>query len=48
MLVSKRAAGTLHHEFVIPEVPFGRHEEVSFDEQVQFEGWIIGLKGRNE
>ena len=48
MLVSKRAAGKLHHYFVIPEVPFGRYEAVSFEDQVQFEGWIIGLNGGDE
>lgn len=48
MLVSKRAAGTLQRDFVIPEVPFGRHEGVSYEDQVQFEGWIIGLNGGDE
>lgn len=45
MLVSKRAADTLHHDFVIPTVPFGRYDAVSLEDQVQFEGWIIGLNG---
>ena len=45
MLVTKRAAGILQDGFVIPQVPFGRYEAVSFEDQVQFEGWIIGLNG---
>lgn len=40
-----------HHEnealgdyFDIAPVPFGRVENVSFDEQVRFEGWIFGVR----
>jgi len=48
MLVAKRANGTLKSVFRIPEVRFGRFETVAFEEQVQFEGWIIGLNVGDE
>jgi hypothetical protein len=44
MLMAKRADRTLDQLFEIPELPFGRVNGVTFDEQVQFEGWILGLR----
>jgi hypothetical protein len=44
MLISKRADGTLGDLFRIQELPFGRYSGISFVEQVQFEGWILGLR----
>ena len=44
MLVAKRSEGKLADLFRIPELPFGRVDGVSWDKQVQFEGWILGLR----
>ena len=35
--------GTISTAFTIPETRFGRIQSVSFLDQVQFEGWIIGI-----
>jgi hypothetical protein len=35
---------TLGRSFVVQPKPFGRIEGVSFQEQVRFEGWIIGVE----
>ncbi len=45
MLVDMRSSGTLKEAFQIPDVPFGRYEEIDYKSQVQFEGWMIGLNG---
>jgi len=44
MLIASRAEGTLTDLFQIPEMPFGRCSGIPFVEQVQFEGWIFGLR----
>jgi hypothetical protein len=36
-------AGTLERGFEIERVPFGRVRDISFREQVRFEGWILGV-----
>ena len=43
-LVRALEAGTLRDEFTIRELPFGRVTGGSFDEQVRFEGYILGLR----
>ena len=35
--------GSLKCHFEIAPKPFGRVEEVSFEDQVRFEGWIFGV-----
>jgi hypothetical protein len=44
MLIAKQGDGSLRDLFRVPEIPVGRVNGVSFDEQVQFEGWILGLR----
>ena len=43
-LVGLMRKGTLANAFEIPEFPFGRVENVDFWAQVQFEGFILGLR----
>jgi hypothetical protein len=42
-LLEKRNEGTLSRLFQIKEQPFGRIPGVDFEEQIQFEGFIIGI-----
>jgi len=43
-LVEARANESLHQLFEIPEQPCGRVEGVSFESQIEFEGFILGLR----
>ncbi len=43
-MLGKANAGNLGEYFQIASVPFGRIENVSFEEQVSFEGWIFGVR----
>jgi hypothetical protein len=43
-LVEARANESLHRLFEIPEQPCGRVEGVSFESQIEFEGFILGLR----
>lgn len=44
---AQRAAedGSLPQWFEVPEVPFGRYSGVELQRQIQFEGWIFGIRG---
>jgi hypothetical protein len=42
-LLRKRHKGTLSGLFQIKEQPFGRIKAVDFEQQIQFEGFIIGI-----
>ncbi len=42
-MLRKANTGTLERYFQIASVPFGRVADVSFKEQVRFEGWILGV-----
>jgi hypothetical protein len=44
MLITRSVDGTLAELFHIREIPLGRYSGISFMEQVQFEGWIFGLR----
>jgi hypothetical protein len=44
MLIAARSEENLSDMFVINEIPFGRIANVPFVEQIQFEGFIMGLK----
>jgi hypothetical protein len=46
MLRTKRSEGTLPRLFQIKEQPFGRITGVDFNRQIQFEGFILGMNGR--
>jgi hypothetical protein len=41
-LLAEDEAGTLMNHFGIEALPFGRAEGASFQDQVRFEGWILG------
>jgi hypothetical protein len=43
-MLGKANARTLGGCFQINSVPFGRVENISFEEQVHFEGWIFGVR----
>jgi hypothetical protein len=43
MLVTSRNEGMLHDLFQVKEKPFGRITGVDFQQQIQFEGFILGL-----
>jgi len=42
-MLGKANAGTLGRYFQIDSLPFRRVENISFEEQVRFEGWIFGV-----
>ena len=42
-ILGEAATNRLERAFSIPPMSFGRVEGVSFQEQVRFEGWIIGV-----
>ena len=43
-MLKKANCGTLGEYFQIAPVPFGLVENVSFEKQVRFEGWIFGVR----
>ena len=42
-MLTKADAGTLESTFEIAPKPFGRVKGISFEDQVRFEGWILGV-----
>jgi len=43
-LLSQQNAGNLPHLFSILSKPYGRHDGASFKQQIEFEGWIVGVQ----
>ena len=44
MLLTRRNEGTLLDLFRVKEQPFGRITGVEFRQQIQFEGFILGIE----
>lgn len=42
-IIEAEASGTLGQAFELNPRPFGRFENISYEDQVRFEGWILGI-----
>ena len=42
-IIRADASGTIEQAFELAPRPFGRFEDISFEDQVRFEGWMFGV-----
>jgi len=48
MLINRQNDDSIGDLFDIPHIPFGRYENVPLQDQIMFEGWILGIVGERQ
>jgi hypothetical protein len=48
MLINRQNDDSIGDLFDIPHIRFGRYENVPLQDQIMFEGWILGIVGERQ